>query len=88
MEVIQVTDTNEIENLLLRYKGNLLYTNRISMDPFFSRELSVNRYLPWKKDMLNYGCKLLEIVIKDKRISFFIVKKIDTKIVYPVLAGL
>lgn len=88
IDVIQITEKYEIENLLTKFKENLFDTDRISIDPFFSKELSSNRYLYWTQDMLTQGCKLFEISIKGKRIGFFIVKQIDEKTAYPVLAGL
>lgn len=88
VEVVQVTNKIEIEKLLSKYKDNLFDTDRISIDPHFSKDLSANRYLCWTQDMLDKGCKLFEICIKDKKVGFFIVKQMNEKVAYPVLAGM
>lgn len=88
INVTYITSEADIEDILSKYKGNIFDTDRISIDPFFSKGLSARRYLFWTKDMFNQGCKLFNVVIKDKDIGFYIIKPIDEKTAYPVLAGL
>ncbi len=86
--VQQVLNEDKIKHLLSNIKDNLFDTDRISIDPFFTKEQSANRYFCWTRDMITSGYKLFNVSIKDKDVGFFINKEIDEKTVYPVLAGM
>jgi len=88
VEVRQVVEDVEIENILSSIKDNMFDTDRISIDPYFTRSQSSNRYFCWTSDMINSGCTVYNVSIKDKDIGFFINKEIDSSTIYPVLAGL
>lgn len=88
VDVNQVVENNKIEFLLSNIRDSLFDTDRISIDPSFTREQSANRYFCWTRDMITSGCKSFNVSIKDRDVGFFINKQLDKSTVYPVLAGL
>ena len=88
VDVKEVVADADVEHLLSNIRDNLFDTDRISIDPYFTKEQSANRYFCWTRDMITSGCKLFNVCIKDKDIGFFINKEVDEKTVYPVLAGM
>ncbi len=88
VEVRQVIKDVEIGNILSSIKDNMFDTDRISIDPYFTKFQSSNRYFCWTSDMINSGCKVYNVSIKDKDFGFFINKEIDSSTMYPVLGGI
>lgn len=88
MEVVHIAEKSELEKKLEIFKNDIFDTDRISVDPFFKKGSSANRYFFWINDMINSGCKFYNLRYKEKNLGFFLVKKIDEKTAYPVLAGL
>ena len=78
----------DITQLYDEFQKGLFNTDRIIMDPFFSRELAGRRYIGWIEDERKKGSELYKIVYKDKAVGFFSYKHVGDGIYYPFLASI
>lgn len=88
IEVVEITSKEELEEVFDKFNDDIFDTDRISIDPIFPHGTSSKRYINWTKDIIEEGAKLYEIRLKEKKVGLFLVKRIDEKSAYPVLAGL
>lgn len=84
----QVMDENDREGLFTEIDNGLFATDRIILDPFFSKEQAFNRYKNWIVDEIERGSEAFKIVYKGDSIGFFTFKNMGRDIFYPFLAGL
>lgn len=84
----KLTTKEELERLDTELDKGLFRTDRIYLDPHFTKEQAANRYKYWIKDEMSRGSELFEITYKEQAIGFFTQKQQDEKTYYPFLAGL
>ena len=84
----KLMEKEELERFEAELDKGLFNTDRIYLDPNFTKEQSANRYKYWIRDEISRGAELFEIVYKESAIGFFIQKQLDEKTYYPFLAGL
>jgi hypothetical protein len=85
----KITRYQNVERIINRIDENFSDSDRVSLDPFFSRNIGAKRYRNWIRDEYN-GEKstLFELFLKERPIGFFLLKRIDTKSYLALLAGL
>lgn len=78
----------DISNLFIHIKDNLFNDDRISLDPFFSKKNSSDRYMGWIEDEINNKNKIFNLIYKTNKVGFFVTKKIDNKLLFAALGGI
>jgi len=81
-------DETDMEVMFKEIYEGLFSTDRICVDPHFTKEVASNRYVNWIKDEMKLKCQLYKIMFKDKNIGFFTFKETQPGIYFPFLAGL
>ena len=88
LTVVERTEPAECERIYAAIRGGVFKSDRVSVDPAFSREKSGNRYVNWLRQMLSGGGMLFEVLQGEKPIGFFVTVRVDEQTVDPVLMGL
>lgn len=88
LSVAERGDPSERERIFGLIREGIFTSDRVSIDPFFTRAQSGNRYANWLASMLRGGGKLYEVLQGDKPIGFFVITRVDGNTVDPVLMGL
>ena len=78
----------ELDRFEAELDKGLFNTDRIYLDPNFTKVRAAHRYKCWIKDEMERGAELFEIAYKEHAIGFFTQKQLDEKTYYPFLAGL
>lgn len=85
---IKTADDNEREIVLREIKsGEIFETDRIALDPIFSKEMAGLRYYNWAKDLIEGGADFPVAYYKDDMVAFGVNKAIDDKTFDAVLGG-
>lgn len=82
-----VMDTLDEEQLYSEIEKNIFRTDRIYIDPEFSKEQAANRYLLWVKDLINKGSKPVKVLYDGKAVGFFLNSEKDNKVYDGLLAA-
>ncbi len=88
LSVVRRTTDGEMEAVFDRIRDGVFKSDRISMDPYFSKEKTSTRYINWIRQMMKQECMLFEVLHRSEPIGVFIIKRIDAQTVDPVLMGL
>ena len=67
---------------------NLFLTDRVSLDPEFSKSIGNKRYKEWIKDEIKKNSILYKLIYKKNDCGFFMIKKIDKKNFSAPLGGI
>jgi hypothetical protein len=78
----------DVAILFKELEKGLFSTDRIYMDPHFSKDKAANRYKNWISDELTCSTELYKILYKQETIGFFTFKELSNGVYYPFLAGL
>ncbi len=81
-------DKAEILRAIEKIPHDVFDTDRISLDPHFSKELAGMRYKNWVLDLMDKGDHFLELSVKGVPAGFFIARKSEGPIGYAGLAGM
>lgn len=84
----KLMNQDDLEQLFLEIENGLFETDRISLDPYFTKEQSANRYIGWIKDELLKSSEIFKLIYKNESIGFFTFKEIEPDVYYPFLAGM
>jgi len=63
-------------------------TDRVAIDPRFSKEKAGERYVGWIQDELARGTDLYKMTLKDQAIGYFTMKHLGDGVYYPFLGGM
>ena len=63
-------------------------TDRISLDPYFTKEQAANRYIGWIQDEIARGADVYKLIYKSGSIGYFTMKDLGDGVYYPFLAGM
>jgi ribosomal protein S18 acetylase RimI-like enzyme len=63
-------------------------TDRISLDPHFTKEQAASRYIGWIQDEVARGADLYKLIYKNQSIGYFTMKDLGNGVYYPFLAGI
>ena len=80
--------TDEIERISLEIRSDMFRTDRVYLDPEFTREQAANRYVNWMMDEVSRGASVYELRIKNVGIGFFLFRHDSKGVGYSALAGL
>lgn len=69
-------------------KGDIFSTDRIALDPYFSKKMAGERYYNWINDELERGSKLVIAYYKDEPIAFGVNKSLDEQTYDAFLGGM
>jgi hypothetical protein len=81
-------DERDVAILYEEIEKGLFSTDRIYIDPHFSKDKAAYRYKNWISDELTHGSELYKIIYKQDTIGFFAFKEICSGTYYPFLSGL
>lgn len=81
-------DEADLIQLSDEIKKNMFHTDRIFIDPEFTREQAAQRYDLWAKDIIRQGHIPYKVRIDDKVIGFFLDQKISPKVYHGILGGI
>jgi hypothetical protein len=70
-------DAADFEELNRQLKLNIFHTDRVYVDPDFSREQAAQRYIGWFKDATAADYTAYKCKLKDRNIGFFILRTGD-----------
>lgn len=84
-ECTQEADRARIDALI---RGGIFKSDRVSIDPAFTRAQAGNRYANWLWQMVGKGAKLFEVLRGETPVGFFVIERVDEVTVDPVLMGL
>ena len=80
-------NNDEISIMKQQIGQGMFKTDRVSLDPMFSKEQAARRYVFWMLDEKKRGSKLLNYIYKDQPVGFSCMKEVKPKVFYPVLGG-
>lgn len=72
-----MTDDDLIQ-LYAEIRSGIFQTDRIYLDPYFSKEVAANRYVFWIQDLVEQNCLPHKVMFGDKVIGFFLNKSEGT----------
>ena len=84
----QIMDESDVENLLIEVKKGLFDTDRISLDPFFTKEQATNRYVNWIKDERSRGTVYFNYIYKGNKVGFVSLREEKDGVYSSVLGGI
>ncbi len=79
---------NSLDFINENIKKGMFTTDRVAIDPHFTREQAANRYVGWMGDELRRGSAFFEYLYKDEPIGFVCMRKKGDNEYYSVLGGL
>lgn len=68
-------------------KGSFSF-DRISNDPYFTKEQAVNRFLNWLQDERDRGAEFLKGIMKGEMTGFFTIREIENGVYTSALGGI
>lgn len=77
----------DLEEALTMVRGGMFDTDRVSLDPHFSREQSTNRYIGWIADEMALGAKMYKLVYKGKNCGFFNLRLLENHSAFSAIGG-
>ena len=78
---------NDILFMEEQVRRGIFSTDRISVDPMFSRAVAANRYINWMRDLNRRGNPYIKVDYDNKTVGFFINNKLSDTAYDGVLAG-
>ena len=81
-------DYEAIDELFEKIEAGIFNTDRIYIDPFFSKEQASIRYLNWVKSEIEKGTLFFNLIYKNKRIGFFGLEEKSKGIYVSFLGGI
>ncbi len=92
LAVVERTDEANLQRIYGLIRQGIFLSDRVSIDPAFTLAQSGNRYANWLRGMVARGGKVYEVVQEgkpgDKPLGFFVICRVDERVVDPVLMGL
>ena len=80
-------DNNDILFMEEQVHKGIFNTDRISVDPHFSRAVAADRYINWMRELNRNGNPYIKVHYDGKIVGFFINKKLSDTLYDGVLAG-
>ena len=81
-------ETDEIDRVSSEIRSNMFKTDRVYLDPEFTREQAANRYVDWMMDEVSRGASVYEMRLENVGVGFFLFREDAERIGYSALAGL
>ncbi len=80
-------DEQDVDELFAEISDGMFYTDRISLDNHFSKDISAERYINWIKDLMDNGSINIVMKYKSESTGFFIMKEEENGIFHSILGG-
>lgn len=77
---------DDLVQLYAEIRAGIFQTDRIYLDPYFSKETAANRYVFWTQDLVKQNCLPHKVMFGDKVIGFFL-NKLEGNVTRGLLAG-
>jgi hypothetical protein len=87
MTYTQMSDA-DLDVLSDEIRAGMFTTDRVCIDPEFTREQAHNRYICWIQDEINLGATIYNILYKNKTVGFFMMREKKNGVAYTALAGI
>ena len=81
-------EQDDIEQLFDEIRKGLFTTDRIFLDPHFSKEDAANRYIGWISDELKRNTSIYKLLYKNETVGFFALKDLGEGVYYPFLSAI
>jgi hypothetical protein len=79
---------NDMQILWDEIRNGMYDTDRISLDPHFTKEQASNRYIGWIQDEVTRGADVYRLIYKNQSIGYFTMKNLGDGAYYPFLGGM
>ena len=83
-----IMNSDDKKYLFDQIRDNLFKDDRISVDSYFTKEESNNRYINWINDEIDKGSKLYKLNYKNELIGFFLLKNSERNFNFSLLSGI
>ena len=83
----EIMNEADLDNLYSEIRGNIFKTDRIILDPYFTKEQAANRYVNWTKDLVSQGNVPYKIMYNNDVVGFVLNKEIKQGVYDGLLAG-
>ncbi len=81
-------EQDDVQALWDEIRKGMYDTDRISLDPHFSKLQAANRYVGWIQDEVARGADLYKLIYRNQPIGYFAMKDLGNGVYYPFLAGM
>jgi len=89
VDSISFIPINSIDRVCENINKGMFTSDRVALDPCFSKEQAINRYVGWIHDEYDRGTLFFEYYHADEVIGFICLRPVDeTKTTYAVFSGL
>jgi hypothetical protein len=88
VEVRATTDLADLQRIYGEISAGMFNTDRVAIDPRFSKELAARRYVGWIDSLVKQGTPIHEVLVQGKPVGFFLLKRIDADLAQGILTGL
>lgn len=78
---------DDLVQLYAEIRTGIFQTDRIYLDPYFSKDVAANRYVFWTQDLVKQNCLPHKVMFGDKVIGFFLNKSEKNGTCKGLLAG-
>jgi hypothetical protein len=79
---------SDLETLFSQIRSGLFETDRICIDPFFTKQQAAERYINWIEDSIAKDAIVNKLIYKNESIGFFVNREIRECVYYPFLSGM
>jgi hypothetical protein len=69
-------------------RNGMYDTDRVYLDPYFTKEQSANRYIGWIQDEAARGSEIYKLIYREQSIGYFTMKSLGGGVYYPFLVGM
>ena len=82
-------NTSELDTIFVKMREGIFDTDKVALDPYFNVQVAGKRYVLWTQDELDAARAFAHVVmVKEKAVGFFILKKASDRLGDSFLAGL
>jgi hypothetical protein len=81
-------EENDFQELRGEIRNGMFDTDRICLDPRFTKDQAARRYIGWIEDEVTRGSQVYKLLYKGQSIGFFTMKDLGAGVYYPFLAGM
>lgn len=81
-------DNDDQDQLWRELRSGIHDTDRVAIDPRFSKEKAGERYVGWIQDELARGTDVFKMTLKGNAVGYFTMKHLGDGVYYPFLGGM
>lgn len=80
-------DAADLDEAFAMIRGGMFDTDRVSLDPYFTREQATGRYIGWIQDEIARGSQMFKLVFKGRNAGFFNLRNVGNQTVAAAVGG-